>query len=171
MVWVDYVILGIVLLSAAISLIRGFVKEALSLAGWLLAFWVAMTFTKRLAPMLEGHVQTPSVRSIIAFAILFVGTLIIAAVINHFASLAIKKTGLTGTDRLIGAVFGLARGIALVAVLILLGTIANLDQDPWWKESRLIPYVQPMAGWVKHFLPKNVSAQIDGQDVQVPVNP
>lgn len=171
MVWVDYVIWGIILLSVAISLVRGFVKEALSLAGWLLAFWMALTFSKRLAPMLEGHVQTPSMRGVIAFATLFVGTLIIAAVVNHFASLAIKKTGLTGTDRLIGAVFGLARGIALIAVLVVLGTIANLDQDPWWRESRMIHYVQPLAGWMKHFLPRNVSAQIDGQNVQVPVNP
>jgi membrane protein required for colicin V production len=89
--------------------------------------------------------------------------LILGAVINHFATLAVAKTGLSGTDRLIGAFFGAARGIALVAALVLVGGLTNLARDPWWQQSRLIPYVQPVAHWMMHFLPthlrKNVRLQ------------
>ena len=115
MVWVDFVIPVIITISAGISLARGFVREALSLVGWVAAFWVALRFSNSLAELFLSSITIPSLRIVIAFTILFVLTLILSALINHLASHLVDKTGLTGTDRLIGMIFGIARGGVLIA--------------------------------------------------------
>jgi len=162
MIWVDYVIVALVVLSALISLMRGFVKEALSLATWIAAFWVALTFTDTVDAMLVAHIDTPSMRVLVAFASLFVVTLVLGAIFNHFVSLAVKKTGLSGTDRMIGVLFGLARGVALVAAMVLLGILLEIDQDPWWQESMFIPLIEPISAWMAGFLPDNL---VDGLEL------
>src|SRR5690625_5741006 len=84
--WADWVILGILLVSSLISIKRGFVKEALSLATWLVAFIVAMLFSDRLALLLINLIETPSIREMVAFAVLFASTLVVCAMVNHLRS-------------------------------------------------------------------------------------
>lgn len=163
MVWADFCILGIIVLSALVSLWRGFMKEAISLVTWIMAFWVAIGFSDLLAIRLQSWIETPSLRLIVAFTTLFLITLLIGAMVNHFVSLAVQKTGLSGTDRMIGAFFGLARGVVLVAVLVLLGILFQLPRDKWWRESALIPYMQPVAMWMSSFLPEDVARDIEFQ--------
>jgi len=157
MVWVDYAIIIILALSALISVLRGFVKEALSLAAWVLAFWIAFTFHQNLATVLTEYIDTPSLRLISAFALLFVVTLIIAALVNNLVSQIVKKTGLTGTDRMLGVVFGIARGVIIVAILVLMAGLTQLPADPWWNESIFIKHFQELAIWLKTFLPKDIA--------------
>jgi len=157
MVWVDYAIIIIIALSALISVLRGFVKEALSLAAWVLAFWVAFTFHQNLATTLADYINTPSLRLISAFALLFVVTLIIAAVVNNLVSQIVKKTGLTGTDRMLGVVFGIARGMVIVAILVLMAGLTQLPADPWWHDSIFIKHFQEAAIWLKTFLPEDIA--------------
>ena len=107
MFWVDYVIIGIIALSAIISVVRGFVKEVLSLLAWGLSFWVALTFSPQLSSFLSNYVETASIRLFAAFAALFIVTLILSALVNHLISTIVEKTGLSGTDRSLGIVFGL----------------------------------------------------------------
>lgn len=154
--WADFMILGVILLSSLIGVWRGLMKESISLATWILAFWVAIMFADLLAGQLARWVETPSLRLIVAFAILFVLVLVIGGIINHVVGLAIEKTGLSGTDRTLGIFFGLARGFVLAAVLVLLGTLFGLPRDPWWDDSALIPWLEPMAGWMQGFLPDSV---------------
>lgn len=156
MIWIDYVILGIIGLSTIISLIRGFVREALSLVVWVFAFWVAWTFFRELALHL-GMFSVPSVRLGVAFAILFIVTLIIGALVNYLIGQLVDKTGLSGTDRLIGMLFGAARGAVLVAVLVLLAGLTPFPEDPWWRESRLIASFQELATWMLSLLPDDIS--------------
>jgi len=158
MVWVDYAIIIIVSLSALISVLRGFVREALSLAAWVLAFWVAFTFHQNLASILAKYIETPSLQLISAFALLFVVTLIIAALINNLVGQLVKKTGLTGTDRMLGILFGVARGAVIVAILVLMAGLTQIPNDPWWKESVFIVHFQNMAIWLKSFLPDDIAA-------------
>ena len=155
MIWVDYVIIGIICVSAVISLVRGFVREALSLAAWVLAFWVGWSFFRELAAHLDW-LSVPSVRLGIAFAILFVVTLIVGGLVNYLVGQLVDKTGLGGTDRLIGMVFGAARGALLVAVLVLLAGLTPLPDDPWWKQSQLISYFQELVIWLKSLLPADI---------------
>lgn len=160
MTWVDYGIVGLVALSALVSLLRGFLREALSLAGWVMAFWVALTFTRELASALPASISVPSARLAVAFFALFLGTLLVAALVNFLAGQLVERTGLTGTDRLLGVAFGIARGAVIVAILVLLAGFTALPQDPWWRGSALLPHVQQMALWIRGFLPPDIAAQI-----------
>lgn len=157
MIWVDYAIVGIILISAFISLLRGFVKEALSLTGWVLAFWISLTFSGNMAGILERSIESPTLRLIVAFAILFLATLMVTAVVNFFAARLVRVTGLTGTDRVLGMLFGVLRGTVLVAVLVLLAGLTALPHDPWWSQSLLVPQFQSVAVWLRGFLPSDVA--------------
>lgn len=158
--WVDYCILAIIGVSVAISIWRGFTKEALSLAGWIIAAWVALTFADKLQVLLESQITVPSLRLVVAFAILFIATLFLAGLVNYLASQLIKKTGLNGTDRVVGILFGVARGCLLVAVLVLLGGMTPMPQDPWWREAQLLHYFQDIAIWIRQFLPDEIAKSI-----------
>lgn len=155
--WVDFVLLGIICVSLLISLARGFVREAFSLAAWILAFWVSWTFFRELAVHFEPWVSVPSLQLGLAFATLLLVTLILGAMVNFLVSQLVEKTGLTGTDRLFGLFFGVARGVLLVAILVLLAGLTPLPNDPWWQESQLIPYFQELAVWLRGFLPVDVA--------------
>ena len=144
----DWVIVGIMLVSSLISLKRGFVKEALSMANWVVAFVVAMTFRDPLAGLLVDTIATPSIRDMVAFAVLFAATLIVGAMVNYLIGELVRMTGLSGTDRLFGMIFGFIRGFIIVmAVLLLLPSIVPVDKDPWWQQSVLIPELLQFEDW------------------------
>ena len=155
--WADYSIIAIVIISALISLMRGFIREAISLATWIVAAWVAIRFSPLFADSLSKWIHNPSFRTAAAFIILFFIVLILGALINHLFGQLIDKTGLSGTDRLLGLIFGAARGLLFVGVLVLLGNISNMTKDSWWNDSQLIPQFQGLAHWLQSFVP----AQID----------
>ncbi len=157
LIWVDYVIIGIIALSALISLVRGFVREALSLAAWVLAFWISWTFFRELALYFEQWINVPSMRLGVAFILLLVVTLILGGLVNYLVSQLVKKTGLTGTDRMIGIFFGIARGSVLVGIAVLLAGLTAIPADPWWHESMLISYFQDLAIWLRSLLPPDIA--------------
>ncbi|HHX35497.1 MAG TPA: CvpA family protein [Gammaproteobacteria bacterium] len=150
--WVDALILGIVLISSLISLSRGFVKEALSLVTWVVAGAIAWMFGGSLAHYFQPYIDTPSVRIIAACALLFVVTLLIGALVNFLLTQLIRVTGLTGTDRLLGMVFGAARGLLLIVILVGLLSLAPVQQDTWWQQSTLIPHFLLIADWSKNLI-------------------
>ncbi len=157
MIGIDYVILGVLLISSFISLIRGFVKEALSLAGWVLSFWVSLTFSGGLSEMLTSSIKNSSFRLIVAFVALFVMSLIVSSIINFFATRLVQRTGLSGTDRFLGVVFGFLRGVLLVSVLVLLSGLTQLPKQPMWKDSALLFRFQAIAVLMQDFLPDSVA--------------
>ncbi len=143
--WLDYAILAIIAVSALISLVRGFVREVLSLIVWVLAFWVGIRFSQPLSEHLVDYIASPTLRLGTAFAALFIVTLILGAIINYMAGQLVSRTGLTGTDRFIGVLFGIGRGVIVVAVLMLAAGLTALPREPWWQESLLAEQIQP---WV-----------------------
>jgi len=149
MIWVDIAIPVVIAVSSLISLMRGFVREALSLAGWLAAFWVALSFSKNLADLFLGGIAAPSLRIVVAFTLLFAVTLLLAALINYLAGQLVKRTGITVGDRLIGMIFGVVRGVVVVCVLVLLAGMTTMPQDPWWKKSLVIGHFQNLAVWMQ----------------------
>jgi len=160
MVWVDYLIIGIILLSSGISIVRGFIKEVLSLASWALAFWVALMFYPHVSTLLADYIVTPSIRLFTAFSSLFIVTLILAALVNHLISEIVQKTGLTGTDRSLGVVFGLVRGVAIVTLLVLIAGATPMPNDNWWQNSLLLEHFEQLAVWVRNFLPSDIAEYI-----------
>ncbi|MCK4950374.1 MAG: CvpA family protein [Gammaproteobacteria bacterium] len=159
--WVDIAILVIIALSAGISLLRGFVREALSLLAWIISIWVAITFSHKLSVLLENMIASASARLAVAFVALFVITLIAGSMANYLASQLVKKTGLTGTDRMLGVIFGVARGIAVVVILVMLaGLTQSIPEETWWKQSMLMTHFQDAAIWMRGFLPHDVAKNI-----------
>ncbi len=132
----DIVIVTLVLLSAAIGLVRGLVKELLSLISWAVAFVVAIYFSSVLAEQMPDTWGSISVRTVIGFAVLFIGTLILAAVVQWLVAQLIATTGLSGTDRFLGLLFGSARGL-LVCVVLLIGLREIAGETAWWQASVL----------------------------------
>lgn len=160
MIWVDYFILAIIVISALLSLWRGFFREALSLISWLAALWVAMLYFDELGRYLARWIDTPSVRGAVAFVMLFVGTVMVGGVVSFLVDKLVEKSGLTATDRALGVVFGVARGVVIVAVLVMLAGLTSVPQDPWWHESLLLGHFQDMAMWLRSFLPAGMAEKI-----------
>jgi membrane protein required for colicin V production len=158
MIWVDYTILAIVFISALISVFRGFLKEAISLLGWVMAFWIALTFSDKVAGLFERWIDLPSMRHAIAFFALFVAILIITAVVMFLVRMLVDKTEITGTDRALGIIFGIARGGVIVGILVLLAGLTALPADPWWRESVLLPHFQVLAVEIRTLLPADVAS-------------
>ncbi|NND69229.1 MAG: CvpA family protein, partial [Halioglobus sp.] len=143
-------ILVVLALSVLLSLWRGFTAEAISLAGWVAAFLVANMFVGQMASLLETLVVNVTGRYVVAFALLFVATLITATVVRKLSGQVIRATGLTVLDRLLGTVFGFARGIIIVLVAVyLLHQLAPPQNLEWLKDSQLMPYVDMLANWVR----------------------
>lgn len=163
MIWIDYILLAIIAVSALLSLWRGFVREALSLVSWVAALWVALLFFHDLADWLARWIDTPSVRDAVGFGSLFVITVMIGGLVSYLAGQLVAKTGLTATDRALGVLFGIARGIVIVAVLVLLAGLTTLPQDDWWRESLLLEHFQDMALWIRSFLPEDIARNIQFQ--------
>ena len=150
--WVDWAIIAIIAISSLISLSRGFVKEALSLLTWIIAGVVAWMFGGALSQHLTDFIETPSARVIAACAFLFVVTLMVGALVNYLVGELIRVTGLSGTDRFLGMVFGAARGGLLVVVLVGLLSLAPVQQDPWRQQSTLLPHFLMVADWSKNLI-------------------
>ncbi len=155
--WFDFTILGIIAFSAVISVVRGFVKEAISLVVWLTAFFIASQFYPNLAQFLT-QIDDNMLRNGVAITILFIGTLIAGALINYVVSQLVKATGLSGTDRVLGAVFGALRGVLVVsAALFFLDTFTPASDSMWWAKSLLVPEFKFIIEWFFEYLKESSS--------------
>jgi len=160
MIWVDYVIIGIIALSAVIGLARGLIREVIALAVWVCALLAAWMFYRPVADQIAPWIATPSVRMGAAVVILVLGVLILGALLGYLLSVLVDKTGLTGTDRLLGMVFGAGRGAVLVALLVFLAALTPVIEDPWWSESSLLPKFQLLADLMLDMIPPDVTDRI-----------
>lgn len=145
--WVDFTIIGIIVFSALVSLIRGFVKEALSLLSWICAFFIASRFYTDISGYFT-YFHDEFARNATAIAVLFIATLLVCAVISYIISELVQKTGLSGTDRVLGVFFGILRGILLTAaVLFFVDTFTPLAKSIAWQDSILIPHFDFIIRW------------------------
>ena len=147
--WADWIIIAVIGVSSVVSLLRGFVKEALSLVSWAAASFVAIAFHERLAMIFSRWIDSPSARTVLAFAALFLLTLLIGALINWLLHQFVIGAGLSAADRFLGMVFGLARGLLVVLALVITlpMVLPQMKQDVWWHKSRLLPYFETGEGW------------------------
>lgn len=155
MEWIDYAILLIVLFSGLISLLRGFVREAISLLGWIAAFLVARQFYLPVSDYLNlsENLANPTIRYALAAVILFVLTLFSVAMLGMLLGSLLNKAGLSQVDRALGFVFGAARGVLIAAALLfLMAVFTRFPKEVWWKSSVLVPHFQMIAQWFIDFM-------------------
>jgi membrane protein required for colicin V production len=170
--WADYCVVAALVLSVLMGLWRGFIGEVLALACWAFAFWVAWKFGDRLASSLTA-VDEPSVRLLLGYAICFIAVLIAGAIVSFLMRKLIAGSGLSGSDRMLGMLFGLVRGLVLVTLSVLLLGFTPLPRDPWWHQSQLIPAFERYATWLSAQLPPEVTKHLDlrGMLPQIPAAP
>ncbi|EKD46027.1 MAG: CvpA family protein [uncultured bacterium] len=161
----DYVIVSIVIVSTLISLIRGFLKELVSLSVWILGFWLAIRFYHTFAVILEPYIANEFIRQMVGFVGIFLLILLLGALFNYMLGFVVIKSGISGADRFLGMIFGCARGVLLVAVILLMVSATSFVQDEWWKKSILIPHLQVLVDWLRVFLPEKITS------IAVAVNP
>lgn len=156
----DLVILAICGLSMVVSLFRGFVREAFSLVVWFLAVYAGLLATEPFADRLMPWIEVPSVRIVIAFVGVFVLVLVVGGLINYLLGKLVAGTGLSGTDRMVGALFGALRGAAIVLVAVILSRFTPFPEDPWWRESRLLPEFERLAIVAVRYFPETVQEYV-----------
>lgn len=166
LIWIDWVIIGIIGISTLISLKRGFVREAMSLVIWIGAFIIARTFHPNMQALLADTVETPMVRLVAAFAILFFGTLLVGAIVNNTLTQLIRATGLSATDRVLGTFFGLARGVLVVVVALALLRMTPVTEDTWWQESATVGEFVRVEEWSRDVLGDDIEQFLPGGDDQ-----
>jgi len=128
---------------------------------WAAAFLVAYHFAGDVAVMMEDSVTLPSARTAMGFAGLFVAVLLVGGLVNYLLGRLVETTGLSGTDRLLGGVFGAARGLALIVAVLLVAGFTPIPADPWWKESSSIQRLMPLVSWAAEYLPESVVEHLD----------
>lgn len=161
MSWPDYAILAVIAISVLVGALRGFIKEVFSMLVWAAAFLVAYHFAGDVAAMMENSVTLPSARTAMGFTGLFVAVLLVGGLLNYLLGRLVVTTGLSGTDRLLGGVFGAVRGLALIVAVLLVAGFTPIPADPWWKASLSIQRLMPLVNWAAEFLPEQVVENLD----------
>ena len=151
MVIIDYVLLGAFAVSVVIGFFRGFFREALSLVNWALALWLAWRFSGLLDPWLAS-VSSPVMKLWLGRVVVFVGALMAGGLIGHLMVLLVRKSGLTGVDRTLGMVFGAGRGVLVIGVLVIIFQMLEMDREPWWQESVIVPRTAELTQALREYI-------------------
>ena len=155
--WLDWALLAVLGLSVVVGLVRGFVFECLSLAGWLVAWFAAQWGAPRLAPFIPVGVAGSALQLGVAFAATFIGALIVWALLARGVRLLIHATPLSAPDRLLGAAFGLLRGGVLLLAVATVVALTPASQSAGWRSSHGAHYLGVALASLKPFLPDSVA--------------
>ena len=153
---VDIVIIIVILASIVVGAIRGIVREAIAIAALLVAIWAALHLGPYAGGWFGGSMGSTELELWSGRFLVFVIILALGALAGWGISKVVRLAGLTGTDRVLGSIFGLIRAVVLIGLFAMLGRYAAFDAESWWLESRLIPYAETMADWIEVMAPKGM---------------
>lgn len=152
--WLDLLILAVIGLSVITGLMRGFVKELVALGVWFLAIWLAYQYSWILDPWLKSYIKDISARTAVSFVLILFSILIAGGIINGLLSFILKRSGLNGTDRLLGMGFGLIRGVFIVGLVMTAVKMTALPYEDYAKNSTLYAKFDPVVDWIYVFMPE-----------------
>jgi membrane protein required for colicin V production len=153
MTTVDYLLTGAVLLSMLFGSVRGFLRESVALLGWLVGLWLAWRYAGLVEPYLGGALAGTPLQVWVARMLVLLAVVMAGWLLGSLLSYIVQRSGLTlGVDRLLGAIFGLVRGAVIVGFAVMLGQAAELDSEPWWRASRLLPLGENMADVLRGYV-------------------
>ena len=146
---VDVVFVLLVAVSLLVGLWRGLLRELLSLLSWLAAAYLAWRFHPLLMGPLAGVIASAGARQAAAVLLMFIGAVVVLALLSHLLVGLLKSSPLRGTDRVLGGLFGVLRGLVLVAATVLLVEATPLQKSLWWQGSTLVPQARVSAQWLR----------------------
>jgi membrane protein required for colicin V production len=156
----DYAVIAVLLISIAIGVLRGAVREVMNIAGWVLAFVLAYNFAPSVAAYFAEWAAEPVLRLVAAWIAIFLLVLLSVAVITNLVSGLIKQLGLGGLDRGIGALIGVARGLVVLLALTLAAGFTTVPQSPIWRDAASTPWLEIAALYSRTLLPDGISAKL-----------
>ena len=154
---VDIIIIVVLLISTLIGVLRGFIRELLSLVAWAIALYAAWMFAEVGATYLEPYISQSVLRVISAFTAIFIVTLIVASILGFLLYKLFSIAGISGLDRSLGLVFGIARGVVIVSILILGSVYMDFPSQPWWQGAKLVTYFSPLTDVILTVFPENIA--------------
>lgn len=160
MTWLDYAVIGVFAASLVLGAWRGLVREALSILGWVIAFLAANLFAGPLGPEMPQVIPSPELRVAAAYLVVFVGALVAASLVALLLSKIVKAVGLGGTDRMLGALFGAARGLLIVVAVALLAGLTGAPRQPFWRDSASGPLLAQAALALQPLLPQTFAERM-----------
>ncbi len=153
MTTVDYILAGAVLLSMLFGALRGFLRESVALLGWLVGLWLAWRYSDLVEPYLGGALAGTALKIWVARIAVLIVVVMAGWLLGSLLSYLVQRSGLTlGVDRMLGALFGLVRGAVIVGFAVMLGRAAELESEAWWRQSRLLPVGEEMAGVLRGYV-------------------
>lgn len=154
MALLDIAIIALVLISVLVGLLRGFTKELMSIAAWVISIYLAFNFYSFVAEYLSKYINSEFVADIAGGALIFVVALFVLSLVGYLISKAVSATGIKGTDRVLGAVLGVVRGVLIIGFFVVISSIFNVENNDFWKESQLISHFKPVADTINSVLPE-----------------
>ena len=137
---VDYIIIVLVAVSGLVGVLRGFIREALSVLVWVVALWAAARFGGQMGSLLSGFLHESAMQLWAGRTLTFVGILFAGSLLGWLVGYLIRNSAVTGTDRVLGLLFGLARGLIATILVVLVLKQGGFESESWWQRSKLIPY-------------------------------
>lgn len=160
MTWLDYAVVGVFAVSLVVGAWRGLVREALSILGWIIAFLAANLLAGPLGPAMPQAIPSPELRVAAAYMAVFVASLIATALVSLLLSKIVKAAGLGGIDRMLGALFGAARGVLIVLAAALLAGLSSAPRQPFWRDSASGPLLAQAAQALTPLLPQTFAERL-----------
>lgn len=157
---VDYAVVALMLLSVAAGAMRGAIREVLYIAGWLLAYGIAHAFAGALAPLFADWIGEPVARTLLAWATIFFVVLVLVSLIASLLSEVVRKLGLSGLDRGVGALIGVARGLLVLLILTLAVGLTKIPQTALWRDAALTPWMELAAMYTRGVLPDAIAEKV-----------
>ena len=156
----DYVVLGIVGVSLIFGLWRGVVGEIIALAAWILAVVAAVHFGAQVGTLVFAGLSDPALRTLAGCVVLFIGVLLVMALVRMLIRSMVKALGLSVSDRILGMLFGLVRGLLVCMVLVGLGGMTSAPTQAWWRQSTLAAPLETAVLAIKPWLPDDLAKRI-----------
>lgn len=154
----DYIILAILGASGLVGFVRGLIKELMSLVAYLAAFMAALWWGPQAAGWLSGLIDNSLLRSAVSYAAVFICTLLGVGLINMLLSALIEHTGLSPADHGLGMIFGLARGVVFILIIVIVAGYTQLPAEPWWRESSLVKMAIEAVKRIKLYIPPDLAS-------------
>jgi membrane protein required for colicin V production len=160
MTWLDYAVIGVFVVSVLFGALRGLVREVISVLGWVIAFLAANLLAGPIGPSMPEAIPTPELRVAAAFVAVFLGALVLSSLAGLLLSKIVRSVGLGGVDRLLGAVFGAARALLVVAAAAVLAGLTSAPRQSYWRDSASGPLLAQVALRLKPLLPQTLTERL-----------